>query len=271
MKQKVSIITVTYNAQEHLEETMQHVFAQSYPNVEYILIDGGSTDGTVDIIKKHESQLALWRSEKDNGIYDAMNKGIQLAKGELIGLVNAGDYYEPDTVAQMVEAYKQHPECGIFHGDINLLNADGSFFKRKKPNTNLNDLYKGFSLYHPSFFVTNATYQKQGLYDTNFTVIADFDFALRCHLAGVKFCYVPQVISNFRQGGFSSSAPIDGKIENRNILLKNGYSENVINSVFRNWESAHRKEKILKTAYELLKKVLPLSILNKLAQHVSLK
>ena len=102
-KPLVSVITVTYNAKSYLEQTIQSVFAQTYPHIEYIIIDGASTDGTLDIIKRHEKKIAFWVSEKDNGIYDAMNKGIRAANGELIGIINASDYYEPDTISEVVK------------------------------------------------------------------------------------------------------------------------------------------------------------------------
>jgi glycosyltransferase involved in cell wall biosynthesis len=267
----VSIITVTYNAIENLEQTMQSVFSQTYPHIEYLIVDGLSSDGTVQLIRKYESKLSFWVSEKDNGIYDAMNKGINLSKGELIGMINASDYYEPKAVEWAVEAYLENKEAGILHGNINMLNKDGSFFKLKKPNTNLTELYKGISLFHSTFFVRASTYKEKGLYDTQFKISADFDFALRCHLEGVKFYYIDKIIANFRLGGFSSSKDVNGMYESRDILLKNGFSPDIANSVFQEWKKLRRKESFLTTAYKLLGKILPRQVLNRLANYVSLK
>jgi glycosyltransferase involved in cell wall biosynthesis len=267
----VSIITVTYNALENLEQTMQSVFSQTYPHIEYLIVDGLSNDGTVQMIKKYESKLSLWVSENDNGIYDAMNKGISRAKGELIGMINAGDYYEPEAVKSVVEIYLKNKETGIFHGNINMLNKDGSFFKLKKPNTDLTELYKGISLFHSTFFVPASIYKEKGLYDIRFKVSADFDFALRCYLGGVKFYYIDKVIANFRLGGFSSSEGVGGMYESQDILLKNGFSSDVVNSVLQEWKKMQRKKKILTTGYNLLKKILPHSVLNKLSNRISLK
>ncbi|MDR2057894.1 MAG: glycosyltransferase [Dysgonamonadaceae bacterium] len=267
----VSIITVTYNARSLLEQTMQSVFSQTYPNIEYIIIDGASIDGTVTVIKKYESKLSFWISEKDNGIYDAMNKGIRLAKGELIGMINAGDYYEPEAVKSVVKVYSENKDTGIFHGNMNMLNEDGTFFKLKKPNTDLSELYKGISLFHPTFFVTSAVYKKIGLYDARFKISADFDFALRCYRAKVKFFYMDQVITNFRLGGLSSSGNSKGMYESRDILFKNGYKTKVVNPVFHEWQKTKRKKKLFDAVYKLLKKILPLSVLNKLASYISLK
>ncbi|GHT01988.1 glycosyl transferase [Bacteroidia bacterium] len=265
---KISLITVTYNAQESLEQTMQSVFEQTHSDIEYILIDGGSTDGTVDIIKKHESQVALWQSEKDNGIYDAMNKGIRLAKGELIGLINAGDYYAPDAVEQVVASYKQHSECGIFHGNINLLNEDGSFFKLKKPNSDLSQFYHGMSLFHPTMFVHRSIYEQNGLYDTHFKIAADFDWILRNYIAGTSFFYIDHVIANFKQGGVSVKNKEDANLECRAILYKNGYKKETVEPLFKKWTVTHRKQRILDAGYALVRKLFSDKIANKMAKYI---
>ena len=116
----VSIITVTYNAEKYLEQTIKSVISQSYKNIEYIIIDGMSSDGTVDIIKRYQKYIAHFSSEPDKGIYDAMNKGIKKANGELIGIINSSDFYEPDAVETVVSAYLQNKGAGIFHGNINM-------------------------------------------------------------------------------------------------------------------------------------------------------
>ena len=187
MKQPlISIITVTRNAEKYLEKTIQSVLAQTYQNIEYLIIGGNSTDGTIEIITNYElritNTLKYFRfvSENDNGLYDAMNKGIRMAKGDLIGMVNAGDFYEPNAVETVVSTYLQHKDTGILYGNINMLNEDGSFFKLKKSDTNLEKLYKGMSLYHPTFFVAKSVYEKHGLYDLQYKIASDFDFVIRC-------------------------------------------------------------------------------------------
>ncbi|HKC67578.1 MAG TPA: glycosyltransferase family 2 protein, partial [Bacteroidia bacterium] len=113
----VSVITVVYNGAKHLEQTINSVLDQEYKNVEYIIIDGGSADGTIDIIKRYEDKVDYWQSERDGGIYFAMNKGISLAKGELIGILNADDFYLPDTVRKVVDADK-FAKADIYYGDM---------------------------------------------------------------------------------------------------------------------------------------------------------
>lgn len=265
----VSIITVTYNAEKYIEQTMQNVFAQTYSNIEYLIIDGGSTDGTLEIIEKYKPRLAYSVSEKDNGIYDAMNKGIVMAKGKLIGIINASDFYEPDAVETIVKAFLANPKAGIFHGNANVLNSDGSFFKTKCPNLNLTELHKRFSLQHPTFFVLPEVYQKYGKFDTSFRIAADYDFSLRCHLAGVEFCYINKVITNFRQGGVSQNK-LKNIAEGRRVLQKNSYSDEEIVPIIKQWRKAAILESIYSPVYLLAKKIIPLSILNKIAKMVSI-
>lgn len=264
----VSIITVTYNAESLLEETMQSVFNQTYRKIEYILIDGLSSDGTLDIIRRHKDRISLWKSEKDHGIYDAMNKGISLAKGELIGMINAGDTYEKDAVESVVEAYLAHPDCGIFHGNMNYLDAAGNLIKTKYPEIHLENLYKGMSLHHPTFFVTKNIYATNGLYDTNYKVSADFDFALRNYIKGTRFFYINKVISNFRLGGFSMNNNIKGMYESRDILLNNGYSKYIVDTQMKYWRKRAFRKRVLESGHSILKRILPKKILNKLSDKI---
>lgn len=264
----ISIITVTYNAEKYIAQTMQSVLNQTYPNIEYLIIDGGSTDRTLEIIKNYELKIKFqfrWISEKDNGIYDAMNKGIALASGSLIGILNASDYYEPNAVETVVNAYSHNCDAGIFHGNMNMLNENGTFFKQKKPNTNLDELYKGMRLWHPSFFVAKPVYEKQGLFDTQFKIAADFDFALRCYLAGVKFVYIDTVITHFRKGGVSSKREIEAHKECKAALIKNNYPDHVVNAVVKQWKKKRRKNAVYYAVYQFLNHLLPSSLVSKIA------
>jgi glycosyltransferase involved in cell wall biosynthesis len=270
-KPLVSIITVTFNASKFLEETMLSVFSQTYSKIEYIVVDGGSTDGTVELIKNYELRIKKYISEPDGGIYDAMNKGIRLCHGELIGMINASDYYESDAVKNVVDAYYQDPEAGIFHGNVNMLNSDGSFFKMKKTDTDISQLYRGMSLFHPSFFVKRSIYEQYGSYDTSFSIAADFDFALRCQLAGVKFYHIDRIICSFRKGGISAQQEIRGKEEVCQSLLKNGFSKETIHEVFKEQEHLRLKNQRYEQIYFILKKILPDRLLNMLSKKVAVK
>jgi glycosyltransferase involved in cell wall biosynthesis len=245
------------------------VFNQTYPNIEYIIVDGGSTDTTLDIVKKYESKLARWVSEKDYGIYDAMNKGIRMSNGILIGMINAGDYYEPEAVSLVIKALKENAEAGIFHGKIRMLDEKGEVIKVKTPQTDLSFLSQGMSLYHPTFFVRNDIYRKNGLYDTSFRIAADFDFALRNYQKGTVFHYVDAVISNFRIGGISHTQSRNGFREICDSLKKNGYQEETVNRVYKSLIAKDRKNNILFKGHIFLKKILPRGIVNRIANLIN--
>ncbi|MFH1903525.1 MAG: glycosyltransferase family 2 protein [Candidatus Omnitrophota bacterium] len=202
----VSIITVCLNSEKHLEETIKSVLGQTYQNIEYVIIDGGSTDGTLDIIKKYRSRIAYWVSEPDQGLYDAMNKGIALAKGELVGILNSDDYYQPDAVEIIVNEFKKDKEAGVFWGDTELLFNDGKYRevvlgRSEKIGT------PRWCINHPSSFVKREIYQKWR-YDLRYRISADFDLFLKFYFNGIKFHYCRGMISCFRGGGKSAGCQV---------------------------------------------------------------
>ena len=125
---KVSIITVVFNGIRTIEQTIKSVLNQSYKNIEYIIIDGGSTDGTLDIIRKYENYLSYIISEPDHGIYDAMNKGIQKSTGDIVGIINSDDWYEVNTVSQVVERFESFA-VDLVYGDINFIGKNGEIIR----------------------------------------------------------------------------------------------------------------------------------------------
>ena len=196
----VSVITVVFNGEKYLEQTIQSVLSQSYQNIEYIIVDGGSTDGTLDIIRKYDSQLAYWKSEPDKGISDAFNKGIALSTGDLIGILNADDWYEPEAVARMVAQYE--PES-VLHGNKQYWNEDGSQAHQARPNLDILPLE--MSLNHPTVFVSKSLYEKHGVFDLNYKLAMDYHLLLRLYNAGAKFIHVDHIIANMRLGGVSAN------------------------------------------------------------------
>jgi glycosyltransferase involved in cell wall biosynthesis len=250
---------------------MSSVFAQSYGNIEYIVVDGGSTDGTVKIIRNSESRLKDWVSERDRGIYDGMNKGIAMCSGELIGLLNASDCYVPEAVERVVKEFARTPDGGVFHGNVRMLNADGSLFKVKKPKIDDDWFYEGMTLFHPSFFVKRSVYEACGMFDHNFMLAADFDFALRCSLAGVKFCYIDEVMCEFRKGGISSRRETEAIRECRNALLKNGVPEAKADEVERRLLRRGRKNRRYEFVYNLLRRCLPEAVVRAAGKLFSVK
>ena len=199
---KVSIITVVYNGIAHLEQTIQSIINQSYQNIEYIIIDGGSTDGTLELLQKYDEKIAYWVSEKDNGIYDAMNKGIAKATGEIVGLINADDWYETNTLELVVNAFEKQ-EVDVIHGSMEIISADGSSFT-KKVKHDLSTLKKGMLLNHPTVFVKKSFYEKYGVFNTSYKIVADWEMIFRWWLSGAKFIGIEETLANFRMGGVSS-------------------------------------------------------------------
>ena len=199
-KPLVSVVTVVLNGEKYLEQTIQSVLSQSYDNIEYIIIDGQSNDKTLEIIKKHESKIDYWLSEKDGGIYYAMNKGIAHANGDIIGILNADDFYSPDTILNVVNAFLK-TNADVFHGDIILLDND----KKTRMQPDIHKMMQQPSVFHPTCFVKKQVYSKIGGFNTDYKISADYDFLLRCIKSNFKFEYIPQVLTYFRPGGMSAS------------------------------------------------------------------
>jgi len=193
---------------------------QTYKKIEYIIIDGGSTDGTLELIEQYRSRLPrqfTLLSEKDNGIYDAMNKGIALAKGQLIGIVNSDDWYEHDTVEQAVKNYSGSRYEVVYGMQRNYLNE-----KEKTIFIHHHNFLPEQMITHPTCFVTADTYKDLGVFDLQYHSAADYDLMLRYYESGkVTFTPIYQVLSNFRLGGMSSSQT--GVRENALIRYKRGY------------------------------------------------
>jgi glycosyltransferase involved in cell wall biosynthesis len=199
----ISIVTVTFNAAEHIEQTIRSVLGQSYDNVEYIIIDGGSTDSTVEIIRRYSHAIDFWISEPDGGIYDAMNKGVQLASGYYVGLLNAADWYDQDLLKTLVQT---HIESGandqaILYTDFQLFLEDLDFAE-KRPCTL--EPWKGMTISHQAMFVGAGVYRDVGLYDVSYRLAADYDFFLRAFSMGVRFVHSHHHGVYFRAGGRSA-------------------------------------------------------------------
>lgn len=193
-KPLVSIITVVCNGAKHLEHAIESVLHQTYQNIEYIIIDGGSTDGTLDIIRKYDDQIAYWLSEPDEGISDAFNKGISMSSGDIIGIINADDWYEPGTVEKVI---KRFLECkpDILHGIVRrgdeLIIPDEAMLRYE------------MSINHPTVFVTRLSYIKLGLFRNDFRCAMDYEWMLRAKESGLSFLYINQCLAHMRLGGVS--------------------------------------------------------------------
>lgn len=190
----ISVVTVSYNAATTIEETILSVLNQTYSNIEYIIIDGGSTDGTVDIIRKYADRLAYWISEPDKGIYDAMNKGIAAASGDYINFMNAGDvFYDQDVIKNIFE--KTYPnDCNVIYGKTLVHYRWGTYIVSP---TDLSVLKKRMCLCHQSVFVRVSTH-KANPFDTSFKITADYIFLHNLYeQTPDSFIYYPGVIANY--------------------------------------------------------------------------
>lgn len=179
----VTIITVVLNGADALAATIASVQQQTYPHIEYIVIDGGSTDGTSEIIQQYSSTIDKIVSEADQGIYDAMNKGVNLSTGQIIGLLNAGDCYRPEAIASVVAAYQNSSplddqDCVLVAAGLEVITDSGLHYL-KKPN--ILSIDRDLSLPHPSLFVTKAVFDRFGLFTSSYAIAADYDFVLRTY------------------------------------------------------------------------------------------
>jgi len=196
----VTVITVVRNGKEHLEGAIQSVLNQTYDNIEHIIIDGSSTDGTLDIIKGYDEKIAYWMSEPDNGLYDAMNKGILLAHGTLIGLLNSDDFYEKQAVQYVVDRYarRNRERAVIVYGNFNIYDEDLHITTQFLSNLNYR---RGMTVCHQTMFVERSVYLTMSLYDTSYKFAADYDFFLKAIFHDIEFLNTDAFLVNFRNTG----------------------------------------------------------------------
>lgn len=215
----VSIITVVYNGENSLEKTIKSVLGQTYLNIEYIIIDGGSSDGTISIIERYSDKIDFWKSEPDKGIADAFNKGITCSKGIIVGIINADDWYETDTVQFIVNNLRPYP--AVYSGHMNLYDNNGENllkFHKSRPER----LSQTMRVAHPSTFVHKTVYDKAGNYSLDYKSAMDYDFFLRVRAYPFEIVIIDKVLSNMRLGGISRDLPMVLKEELRVKNLRFG-------------------------------------------------
>lgn len=219
----ISIITVVLNGEKFIEKTIKSVLNQTYRNIEYIIIDGGSTDNTLNIINKYKESIDILISEPDKGLYDAMNKGIKHSNGELIGMVNSDDWYELDSVSVIVDKYIQNNKR-IFHGDIYLVDKLGNKTLRKFVPSKFKFIFYGMTYLHPSMFISREIY-KNYFYNINISSMADYQFVLEIFRIFPKdFCYLDKPLSNFRLGGISGNQSLKKQLlDGYYVKINSGY------------------------------------------------
>ncbi len=213
----ITVITVVYNGAEHLEQTIKSVIEQSYPNIEYIVIDGGSTDGTLDIVKRYEEFIDYWVSEPDEGIYDAMNKGLKLATGDYIMFLNADDALCQGSIPMLLGAV-QRGECDYSMGAVKKIPSN-IVVKPLYP-LERGKLFFGMPYPHVGALIPLKVYKSVGLFDTAYKICADYDMAVRIHLYGYRACRAEGIVAEILEGGVSASWR--SKSENLDIAISHG-------------------------------------------------
>ncbi len=231
----ISIITVCFNSEATIKDTFESILKQSYRNLEYIIIDGGSTDKTLEMIKAYELPFKnkginyKWISESDKGIYDAWNKGIKMAQGEIIGILNSDDWYEDDAV-QTVASMRKDTIHRIYSGAMNRINAEQKVYKTMF-NKKIFNVKNYMPVNCPATFVPKSVYNKIGVFDTTYRLSADYDFIFRAFNEGIPFKFTDKVLVNMRNTGATGqinniwhSAKEDYLIQKKNGVKKAGFN-----------------------------------------------
>lgn len=229
---RVSVITVSYNSAQTIERTIKSVQSQTWDDLQHIVIDGGSTDGTLQIIERYQKTIAAYLSEPDNGIYDAMNKGMDLADGEIICFLNADDLYaSPEIISKVVKSMKQ-ADCQAVIGDV-------TFFKKNNPDRDIRRynssrftperLSWGWMPAHPGLFLRSDVVQRVGRFKTNYQIAADFEYIIRVfHKTNITYVHIPDILVRMQAGGVSTNGLRSKMILNREVLR--ACKENNINT-----------------------------------------
>lgn len=223
---KISIITVSYNSISTIRNTFDSVLNQTYSNIEYIIIDGKSTDGTVEIIKKYEPQFKgrmIWISQPDRGLYDAMNKGIKMATGDIIGILNSDDFFSSDKIVENIAKSFANKNLDAVYGDIKFVNPSDTTKTVRYYSSKIFKIWLfrfGFMPAHPSFYVKRSIYEKYGLYELDYKIAADYDLLIRyLYKYKIKTKYIPICLVTMRTGG-ASTADLNSRITLNKEIIK---------------------------------------------------
>ncbi|MEG2348027.1 MAG: glycosyltransferase family 2 protein [Clostridia bacterium] len=246
---KISIITVTYNSSKTLNQTLDSVLSQTYENFEHIIIDGASKDNTIDIVKSYEKKYKgklKYISEKDSGLYDAMNKGIDMATGDVIGILNSDDIYANTNVLKTIANVFEEKKCDGIYGDLIFMDYESMKIPQRVWISKKGNIIKGWQPPHPTIYLKKEVYDIIGKFNLNYKIVSDYDFMIRLMTnSKINIEYINEVLIFMRSGGLSTNG-IKGYIENlkeSNIVLKNN---NIKNYYFINFK------RIVKTINQML-------------------
>ncbi len=225
---QVSIITATYNSSKTILDTIDSVLSQTYPNIQHLIIDGISTDNTIDLIKASKFNGEIF-SGKDKGIYDAMNKGIAVAKGDIVAILNSDDYYADETVIEKVVALFEETNCDAVYGDLLYVDADDTAIIKRNwvsGNYKRENFLKGWMPPHPTFFVRKELYAKYGNFNISLSSAADYELMLRFLFKhNARLAYLEKILVHMRVGGKSNVSiknRVIANLEDRKAWKMNG-------------------------------------------------
>lgn len=220
---KISIITVVYNNDKTIRDAMQSVLGQTYKNIEYVIIDGGSKDNTVNLVNEFKSKLGYFISEKDSGLYDAMNKGIKACKGDVIGILNSDDLYQDSNVIKdVMEQFNNDTELDILYGDLVYVKSEDTnkIVRNWKSKSYYKDFFENANVPpHPALFVRSEVYKSVGLFDLQYKLAADYELMLRMFKKyNFKTKYFNRLIIKMRLGGATNQSLSNIINQNKEIL-----------------------------------------------------
>ncbi len=241
---KISIITVCYNSAAHIEDAIRSVADQDYADIEHIVIDGNSTDGTQQVLEKHADKLAYWISEPDGGIYDAMNKGIEKCTGDVVGILNSDDFYFDNQVISKIAKAFQHQETDAVFGDLIFVdpkNLERTIRTYSSKSWHPEKFAKGYMPAHPTFFVRRKFYGKYGLFETDYAIAADYEMLIRLlYVHKLAYKYLPMKMVKMRTGGVSSNG-IKSNITLNNEIIKACRSHGIKTSALKIYPKYFKK------------------------------
>lgn len=216
---KISVIMPVLNRVETFRQSIESVLEHSSDEVEIIVIDGGSTDGTLNIIRENADKIAYWETGLDRGICDAFNRGLAKATGELITILNSDDYWSDEGYSELIKTVLQNSDADIYHSSVRYIDEKNEYTYVITPN--VKNLKRRMSVFHPTMFVKRTCYQTVGLYNESYKYAMDSDWCLRALKSNAEFCEVPAVLTNMRLAGVSDLHYLNSLREYRDSVIKN--------------------------------------------------
>lgn len=232
----VSIITISFNSAQHIEQTIKSVIGQDYPNIEYIIVDGGSTDGTLDIVKRYEDGIAKWVSEPDRGPTHAINKGVRMSSGDIIALLNSDDYYaDGSVVRRVVETFERSEDVGMVYGILNYVDPKtGEVILRWGRDADPSEIRTRMYLPTPTVFSRREIWDKVGFYSEDYNYADDYEWTIRA-LKNTRPHFLDYTITCMRDMGRSGQNYKEALAETARALKANGYYLDYAKTLVRNF------------------------------------